>query len=108
MPLLTKVQQTRKRVKATQRTPVRIVSASAATTVLTVTFDQPVVLKGTPAYEVDVVGATPVSAALTNPTTLAVTFSASIAAATKMTVPFQNPSIRSADGGYVADSSFPC
>lgn len=97
----------RERAKTTQQTPVKIVSASAATTVLTVTFDQPVILKGIPEYSVDVVGATPTGAALTAPTTLALTFSASIAAATEMTIPFQDPGIRNAVGGFVANSSFP-
>ena|SRR5687768_10331393 len=101
------VKRTRERVKPRQATPVRIVSAAAAASVLTVTFDQPVVLKGLPQYTVDVAGANPLSAVLTAPTTLALTYSAAIAAATEVTIPFEDKSIRSAVGGFVADSSFP-
>jgi hypothetical protein len=106
--LITTPRRTRERVMPKQQTPVRIVSASAAASVLTVTFDQPVVLKGVPQYAVDVVGASPVSAAMTSPITLALTFSAAIAAATAITIPFEEPSIRSAVGGFVADTTFPC
>src|SRR5688572_17119394 len=99
--------RTRERVKPSRRTPVRIVSASAATTVVTITFDQPVVLKGVPQYTTDLAGPTPVSAALTSPTTLALTFSAAVATATEVRIPFEDPGIRSAVGGFVADTSFP-
>ena len=95
------------RVKLKQPTYVRIVSAEVNTTVLTLTFDQPVVLKGTPQYTTDVAGATPVSA--TSPTidSVAITYSASIAAATTVTIPSPvEPAVRSKDGGYVADSTF--
>ena len=105
--MLTKEKRSQERVKPKQATPVRIVSAAVATTVLTVTFDQPVILKGIPAYSVDVVGPTRVSAAMTSATTLALTFSATIATATTITIPFEDPGIRSAVGGFVADSTFP-
>jgi hypothetical protein len=95
------------RAKPRVATPVRIVSATAALSVLTVTFDQPVILKGTPAFTTDVAGATPVSATLTSPTTLSVTFSAQITAATELRIPFQSPAIRNAVGGFIADSTFP-
>ena len=103
----TPVKRNRERVKQTQATPVRILSASAATTVLTITFDQAVVLKGVPQYTTDIVGANPVSAALTSPTTLALTFSASLASATVVNIPFEDPGIRNAVGGFVSDSTFP-
>jgi hypothetical protein len=101
------LQRPRGRNKPVQKTPVRIVSATAATTVLTIVFDQPVILKGIPAYSVDVVGPTRVGAALTSPTTMAITFSATVAAATEISIPFEDPGIRSAVGGFVADSTFP-
>ena len=101
------VKRTRERVKPRQVTPVRIVSAVAAASVLTITFDQPVTLKGVPQYTTDVAGPTPVSAAMTGPTTLAITFSAAIAAATEVRIPFEDPGIRNAVGGFVADSTFP-
>ena len=105
--LQTPVRRTRARVKPVQKTPVRIVSAVAAASVLTITFDQPVILDGIPQYSVDVVGPTRVSAAMTSPTTLALTYSAAIAAATVLTIPFEDPSIRNAVGGFVADTTFP-
>ncbi len=95
------------RALPTRETPVRIESATAVGAVLTLTFDQPVVLKGTPKYTTDVAGATATSAVLTTPTTLAVTFSATIAAASEVTIPFQDPAVRNAVGGFVADSTFP-
>ena len=97
------------RVRPTQKTPVRIVSASAsaAASVLTISFDQPVILKGVPQYTTDIAGATPTTAALTSPTTLALTFSAAVATATEVTIPFEDPGIRGAVGGFVADSTFP-
>jgi hypothetical protein len=95
------------RVKKHQPTPVRITAAAAAGTVLTVTFDQPVVLKGTPNWTTDVVGATAVSAVSPSIDTVAITFSASIAAATEINIASPvDPAIRSKDGGYVADSYF--
>ena len=105
--LKTPLQRPRGRVKPVQKTPVRIVSVTVATTVLTVVFDQPVILKGIPAYDVDVAGPTRVSAALTSPTTLTLTYSATIATATEVTIPFEDPGIRSAVGGFVSDSTFP-
>ena len=90
-----------------QKTPVRMVTAVAAASVLTITFDQPVILKGVPQYTTDIAGANPVSAAMTNPTTLALTFSAAVATATEVRIPFEDPGIRNAVGGFVADSTFP-
>src|SRR5688572_37317 len=96
-----------KRAEPKGSTPVRIESASAVGSVLTVTFDQPVILRGVPKWTTDVAGADATSAAMTNPTTMALTFDAAIAAATEVTIPFQDPSIRNAVGGFVADSTFP-
>ena len=101
------VRRSRGRAKQKQETPVRIVSATAATNTLTVTFDQTVNLKGIPAYAVDVPSVTRTDAELTSPTTLALTFSGSIAAATTMTIRVNDPGIRSTVGGYVADTTFP-
>ena len=105
--LPTTEKRNRERVKPTQKTPVRITSASVNTTVLTVTFDQAVILRGVPQYSTDVAGATPVSAAQPNPTTLELTFSATIATATEVNIPFEDPGIRSAVGGFVSTSTFP-
>ena len=96
------------RVMRKQPTPVRILSAVKSATLLTLTFDQPVVLKGTPAYTTDVAGPTAISAEATAIDTVEITFSATIAAATEVNIPSPvEPAIRSKDGGYVADSTFP-
>lgn len=104
--IIGKEQRTRDRVKPRRETPVRIVGASVNLTVLTVEFDQAVVLKGVPQYEIDVVGAEPVSAVLSDPMTLELTYSQSVALGTKITVEFEDPAIRSSVGGYVADSVY--
>jgi hypothetical protein len=97
------------RRKLKKNTPVRIESATAAGSVITITFDQPVILRsGTvPQYTTDIAGASPVSAVMNNPMTMALTFSASVAAATEMTIPFEDPAVRNNSGGFVADSTFP-
>jgi hypothetical protein len=87
--------------------PIQIVSATKALTVLTITFNQPVALSGVPQYEVvGVVGATPVSAAMTSATVLTVTYSVSIATATAVNIPYEEKAIRNASGGFVATSTF--
>ena len=62
--LQTPVKRTRERSRPKQTTPVRIVSASATGSVLTLVFDQPVTLKGVPQYTTDIAGADPTSAVL--------------------------------------------
>jgi|SRR5688572_2833947 hypothetical protein len=87
--------------------PILVTAASAVGSVLTVTFDQSVILDGTPAYTTDIVGATPVSAELTNPTTIEITFSAAVAAATEVRIPYEEACVRNASGGFVSTSTFP-
>ena len=60
--------------------PISITAAVAAGSTLTVTFNQPVALKGVPQYTVDVAGADPVSAVLTAPNICEITFDSAIAA----------------------------
>ena len=86
---------------------IKVTAATAVGSVLSVTFDQAVALTGTPAYAVDVVGADPVSAALTSPTTVAITYDAAVAAATELTIPYEEPAVRNASGGFVSTSTFP-
>jgi hypothetical protein len=100
----TPAKRSSKRAEPKQATPVRVISASAALTVLSVTFDQAVILKGVPKYTTDIAGAEPVSASMTNPTTLALTFDAAITGATEFSIPVNDPAIRNALGGYVADT----
>lgn len=104
--LQTKERQNRERVKISRKPPIHIASASAALTVLTVTFDQPIGLNGVPAYTTNALGASPVSAVQTGPTEIEVTFSLSIALATVVNIPYQEVAVRNSKGGYVADSVF--
>ena len=87
--------------------PIQVTSASAAGSVLTIEFDQPVILDGVPKYATDVAGAEPTSAVLSSPTTLELTFSAAVAAATEIKIPYEEPGIRNASGGFVSTSTFP-
>ena len=87
--------------------PIQVTGATAAGSVVTVTFDQPVSLSGTPAYTTDVAGADAVSAVLTSPTTVAITFDTSVAAATELRIPYEEPAVRNASGGFVSTSTFP-
>jgi hypothetical protein len=88
-------------------TPILITGGVTAGSVLTVTFDQVVSLSGVPQYAVDVMGVTPVSATLTSPTQVAITYSATIMSATTVTIPYEEPAVRNASGGFVATSLVP-
>lgn len=88
-------------------TPISMTNAVAAGSVLTITFDQPVIKRGVPAYTTDVAGADPISAALTSPNVLALTFDASVAAATVINIPYEEPGIRNSSGGFVSHTTFP-
>jgi hypothetical protein len=96
------------RAKKRFKTPAKIVEATVSGTLLTLTFDQPVKLlrKQPPPYMTDVVGAEPVSAVLADSHTLKITYSESIDAAEEVTIPYQNPSVQTMVGGFVADSTF--
>lgn len=84
---------------------ISIQSLSAAGTDVTIVFDQPVTVKGTPAYTTDVAGAVATSVAVTNPTTLVLTFDQDVSAATVLNVPYEEPSVRNSSGGFVAPSA---
>ena len=86
---------------------ISVTAACASGSVVTVTFDQAVLLTGVPAYTTDVALAEPVSAALTLPNVVAITFSASVAAATEVRIPYEEPSVRNSTGGFVSTSTFP-
>ena len=86
-------------------TPIQITSVGASASQVTITFDQPVSCSGVPQYTVDVSNTHPVSASLVNPTTLQITYNAAVAAATLLTVPFEEPCVRNASGGFVATST---
>ena len=89
-------------------TPIAVTAAVAAGSVVTITFNQPVRLSGVPQYTTDVAGADPISAVLTSPNVLAVTFDAAVAAATEVRIPYEEPAIRNSSGGFVSTSTFPC
>jgi hypothetical protein len=72
---------------------------------LTIVFDGPVSLKGTPQYTTNVVGAVPLSAAMSNPTTLVLTFDQDVSAATVLNVPYEEPAVRNSSGGFVTPTS---
>ncbi|MEX0777000.1 MAG: hypothetical protein WD042_14945 [Phycisphaeraceae bacterium] len=83
-------------------TPIYITGGAVTGSVLTLTFDQAVTLEGTPgitsaAHPV----ATPVSAVQTAPNVVDITFSAVIEGALMLSIPFRDPAIRNAAGGYV-------
>ena len=88
-------------------TPIYIASANPVGSVLTLTFDQPVSLNGTPGFTTDVSGPTALSAVQQSPTVVAITFSAAIAAATQVVIPFRDPAIRNSSGGFVTSNTFP-
>jgi hypothetical protein len=90
-------------------TPITITEAEAAGSVLTLTFSGIVALERgvLPGITTDVAGAEPVGIVQTSPNVVEVTYSASIAAATTLNIPFRDPAIRNASGGYVVSNTFP-
>jgi hypothetical protein len=86
---------------------IQVTAASASGSVLSVTFDQPVSLQGVPRYTTSVVGATAMSAIKTGLNTIAITFSATIATATEVRIPYEEPAVRNSSGGFVSTSTFP-
>jgi hypothetical protein len=112
MSLLKSARKTSKRTNSwvnnpQPTTPIKVTAASKTGSVLTVTFDQVVALAGVPAYTTSVAGVTAASAEQTGPTTIEVTFSASIAAATALNIPYEEPAVRNSSGGFVSTSTFP-
>src|SRR5215218_5496586 len=77
-------------------TPIAVTTATALGAVVTITFDQPVSLNGVPQYTTDVVGAAALSAALSGTNAVAITFGATIAAATEVRIPYEEPAVRNA------------
>ena len=88
-------------------TPISVTDATKNTTKITVEFDQPVALNGVPAYTTNLAGVTAVSAVATGPTTVEITFSASVATATTLNIPYEEEAVRNASGGFVSTSTFP-
>jgi hypothetical protein len=87
------------------RTPLVPSIGTPASTSQTITFTQPVVLKGVPAwYDTSTPTITVDSATRPTPTTVVLVWNAAPTAA--LTVPFEDPSIRNMAGGYVASGNF--
>lgn len=87
--------------------PIGIVTATKAGSILTITFNQPVGLKGVPAYTVTGAAVTALGAAMTSPTVMSLTFSGAVTAATFVNIPYEEPAIRNSSGGFVGVSTFP-
>ena len=108
--LLKSARRTRRRTNSVFNNPpktvaIKITNVAFSAAVATVTFDQPVSLNGVPAYTTDLVGVTAQSAAMTSPTTIAVTFSGPVAAAIELRVPYEEPTVRNGSGGFVSTSA---
>jgi hypothetical protein len=88
-------------------TPISVIDADKSASTITVTFDQPIALNGVPQYTTTVAGVTAISAVATSPTTIEITFSASIAAATALNIPYEDEAVRNTSGGFVSTSTFP-
>ena len=87
-------------------TPIKVTTAVPTGSVMTVQFDQAVALSGVPKYTTDIASATATAATQSSPTEINVTFSVSIAAATELRVPYEEPAVRNSSGGFVATSLF--
>lgn len=96
-----------KRNQPSPNTPIVIDVASTNGTVLTLTLDQPVSLKGTPQILTNIAGPVPVSAEQVSPAQIAVTFDGDISSATSLIVPHRDPAIRNSVGGYIYSNTFP-
>lgn len=92
--------------RTTIRTPILLDEQSAATTTVTVIFNQAVILKGVPQYSATVGGgpALPVSAALAAPDELTLVYGANVTG--PLIVPFEDPGVRNLAGGYVQPGSY--
>ena len=87
--------------------PIKVTGATKNTTKITVTFDQPVALNGVPKYTTNLAGVTAQSAVAPGPTAVEITFSASVATATTLNIPYEEEAVRNASGGFVSTSTFP-
>jgi hypothetical protein len=87
------------------RTPLVPSVGTPAADVVTITFNQPVVLSGTPAwFDTSTPSITVNSATRPTPTTVVLTFNTAPTAA--ISVPFEDPSIRNMIGGYVQSGTY--
>ena len=73
---------------------------------ITVTFDQPVILNGTPNFTTDLAGQSVTAATQTAANAVQITYSGMTSAATKLNLPYCDPAIRNASGGYVTAKQY--
>ena len=81
--------------------PILVAGTSVAGSSLTITFDQPVILSGTPAFKTDLSGIKAISAQQTADKTIVLTFDAPILGASLLDVGFRDPAVRNTSGGFV-------
>lgn len=86
------------------RTPLVPTFGAHVTSAITITFNQPVVLKGLPNYSNGTITLT--AATRPTPTTVVLTFNNTLAATVPLTIPFEDPSIRNMSGGYVQSGAY--
>lgn len=95
-----------------RRTPITVVDAAADSgNLLTVTFDQAVVLAGVPNYTYNATAGagviTNAAAVVGEPTKVQLTGSVATAGLDDVTVPFEDPAVRNGAAGYVTPVTFP-
>lgn len=87
------------------RTPITITDVADGSATTTVTFDQAIILKGTPAWtDASTPTITVNSATQTGPNEITLVWNAAPTVA--ITIPFEDPSVRNSVGGYVRNSGF--
>ncbi|HEY8667497.1 MAG TPA: hypothetical protein VIL86_12580 [Tepidisphaeraceae bacterium] len=87
--------------------PILISSATKAAAVLTLVFNQNVMLHGTPVINVNVLDVLPLSAVQTAPDTVEITYSDDVSVANRLTITHRDPAIRNAAGGYLICNTRP-
>lgn len=87
--------------------PIKVSGTSMSGKVMTITFDQPVTLSGTPQFVPEGVIANVVSARQTAVNQVAITYDGSVVGATAVDVGYRDPAIRNASGGYVTATIVP-
>lgn len=85
----------------------RLTTAEVAMAVLTLTFDRAVFLGSVPTGWLTDVAETEVSAVITSPNVVEITYSGSVAGATEVIEPTTGNGIRTAQGGFGTIDTFP-
>ncbi|CAN5540868.1 hypothetical protein BH10PLA1_BH10PLA1_02180 [soil metagenome] len=82
-------------------TPIGIASSTFTNSNWTIVFDQPVSLKGTPQYLSN--AGLPAASEMTSPTSIILAYMEIL---TSVTIPFQDPAVRNASGGFVKTGTY--